>query len=51
MQKNTSTFTKFKEKPSPEAAAIMKRLMHYEYDFYNWVKDRLERLKVQHGIR
>ncbi|XP_022094824.1 uronyl 2-sulfotransferase-like [Acanthaster planci] len=48
--KNASTTTKYKEKPSKEAAAIMKKLMYYEYEFYKFVKDRLERQKQQYGI-
>ncbi|XP_038059547.1 uronyl 2-sulfotransferase-like [Patiria miniata] len=49
--KNGSTTTKFKEKPSEEATTIMKHLMYYEYEFYHFIKDRLEKQMAYYGIK
>ena len=51
LTKNASTLTKFKEKPSPDAQAIMRKSMKFEYEFYYFVKDRLDLQKQSYGIQ
>lgn len=45
--KITTTKTMNKKGPSAEVEKIMKKHLELEYDFYNFVKDRFHRLKVE----
>ena len=47
----TTTKTANKKGPSPKVEAIMKEHLQLEYDFYNFVKDRFQRLKAELGLR
>jgi len=47
----TTTKTANKKGPSPKVAAIVKKHLEIEYDFYNFVKDRFHRLKAELGLR
>lgn len=42
-----TTKTMKKKGPSPEVARIMKKNLKLEYDFYNFVKNRFDRLKFE----
>lgn len=35
------------EKPSLETRAILQNLLHYEYDFYNFIQQRLKNLALR----
>lgn len=43
----TSTKTVNKIGPSPEVQQIMKKHLQFEYDFYEFVKERFHRLKAE----
>ena len=43
----TSTRTANKRGPSPEVQEIMKKHMELEYEFYDFVKERFNRLKAE----
>ena len=45
--KMTTTKTLRKKGPSPEVQEIMKKHLELEYDFYNFVKQRFQRLKAE----
>lgn len=34
------------EKPSSETRAILQNILHYEYDFYNFIQQRLKNLAL-----
>lgn len=42
-----TTKTMKKKGPSPEVVRIMKKNLKLEYDFYNFVKNRFDRLKFE----
>ena len=40
---HTRTSTKIRKEPNAETLAILKRALHYEYDFYYFVRERFYR--------
>lgn len=45
-----SSQTRHKKKPSEKVIAMAKKLMHLEYEFYDFVKERFHALKKELGI-
>ncbi|XP_033124471.1 uronyl 2-sulfotransferase-like isoform X2 [Anneissia japonica] len=46
----SATVTKHKEVPSDEVRTILLKQMSLEYEFYYYIKDRFQKLKIQLGI-
>ncbi|XP_041461758.1 uronyl 2-sulfotransferase-like, partial [Lytechinus variegatus] len=50
--KSSVGVTKYKQKPSAKTALYVRNvLMKYEYQFYNWIKDRLHQQMTNLGIK
>ena len=50
VHKEEQTFMKT-EKPTEETAKVLKTVLHYEYDFYNFVTQRFYTLLQQYQIK
>ena len=49
--RNTSTVTLHKKKPSPLVEKIMKKEMQLEFQFYNFIKNKFYRTRDSLGIK
>lgn len=49
--KSKLSLTRMKQKPSEKVIAISRNNMKFEYEFYNFIKERFHKLKRSLGIK